>query len=99
MSPEIAEPAPAVTGIAIMNRALARARYAAGNQYVRYSSMPGRKPASVMPTRTRQKYNDSALVANKVAVEATPQAIMIVPIQRRAPIRARAMLLGTPQAM
>ena len=61
--------------------------------------MPGRKPASVMPTRTRQKYRDCALVANIVAVDARPQAIMIVPIQRRAPIRAKARLLGTPHAI
>ncbi|MNO90099.1 hypothetical protein D3C76_815990 [compost metagenome] len=99
ISPEIADPKPAVNGIAIMNRALARARYAAGNQNVRYSSTPGRKPASVIPTRIRSRYRLLASVAKSVAVEASPQAIIRLPIHLRAPTLAKAMLLGIPQAI
>ncbi|MNP14403.1 hypothetical protein D3C76_1067250 [compost metagenome] len=99
MAPDKIEPKPAVNGMAIMNSALARARYAAGNQNVMYNSTPGRNPASVIPTNARNQYRLAASCANRVAVDASPQAIIRLPIQRRAPSFARAMLLGMPQAM
>jgi len=61
--------------------------------------MPGRKPASVTPTSTRNTYSVPGLVANIVAVDASPHAIMIVPIHRRAPTRASTTLLGMPHAI
>jgi hypothetical protein len=41
------------TGIETMKIAMIRARYAAGNQYVRKSTTPGKKPASAAPSRRR----------------------------------------------
>lgn len=61
--------------------------------------MPGRKPASVTPTNTRSRYKVPGLLANRVAVDAMSQAIMMVPIHLLAPIRAKAILLGMPKAM
>jgi hypothetical protein len=40
-------------GSATMNVLTIRARVAAGNQYVRYRIMPGKKPASATPSRKR----------------------------------------------
>ena len=41
------------TGAAIMNSAPVRARSDAGIQYVKYRTIPGKNPASAIPSRTR----------------------------------------------
>ena len=61
--------------------------------------MPGRKPASVTPTRKRSAYRLAGPLANRVAVEASPQAIIMLPIHLRAPMWASTILLGMLQAM
>ncbi len=41
------------TGMAVMNRETARPRSREGNQAMKYSSIPGKKPASAVPSSTR----------------------------------------------
>ena len=56
--------------------------------------MPGKKPASATPSRKRSAYQLCGPVTNAVAAEMMPQLIMIRAIQRLAPNRYSAMLLG-----
>ncbi len=83
------------TGAAIMKSAPVLARSEAGNQYVKKSSMPGNSPASAMPRITRAAMKPVPLRTNMVAIETTPQPIMIRAIHRRAPTRSMIRLLGT----
>ena len=53
ISVETTEPSAVEIGMAVMNNAVIRARCDAGNQYVRYRMMPGKKPASATPSRNR----------------------------------------------
>ena len=57
--------------------------------------MPGKKPASATPSRKRSTYSTPSLGTNAIAAAMIPQVIMIRAIQRRAPNRCRARLLGT----
>ena len=56
--------------------------------------MPGKKPASAMPSRTRAALNVHSPVTNIMPMETSPQPIMMRAIQRRAPTRSRTRLLG-----
>ncbi|MNN45873.1 hypothetical protein D3C81_1602280 [compost metagenome] len=85
--------------MASRNHALARARYSAGNQKVRYTRTPGRKPASVIPTRTLSTYRLVGPVANMVADEARPHATMMVAIHRLTPTMSSITLLGRTNTM
>ncbi|MNH24282.1 hypothetical protein D3C76_1092010 [compost metagenome] len=53
IQPENGPPSSPDTGIADMNRAMMRPRRAAGNQRERYSTTPGKKPASAAPVSRR----------------------------------------------
>ncbi|MNJ74886.1 hypothetical protein D3C77_718870 [compost metagenome] len=64
---------------------------------MRYTKIPGRKPASVMPTIIRNRYRLVGPVANSVQVEAMPHSTMMVAIQRRAPTIPSMILLGMPK--
>ena len=52
-SPETGAPITAENGTAAMNKPTIRARYAAGNHSVRKKMMPGKNPASAIPSSTR----------------------------------------------
>ncbi len=60
IAPEIGSPRMPAIGIAAMNIAMMRVRCPAGyqyvryNQYVRYSMMPGNKPAFAIPSSERR---------------------------------------------
>ena len=56
--------------------------------------MPGKKPASAMPSSVRAAMNDQTSATSMVAVETRPQLIMIRAIQRRAPTFSSRRLLG-----
>lgn len=94
-SDERVEPTALDTGTATMNRAVAFARCLAGNQNVRYRMMPGKKPASAIPSRNRRTISAVSSGTNATAVLRTPQVIMMRASQRRPPNRLSAMLLGT----
>ncbi|MNJ03337.1 hypothetical protein D3C73_1636150 [compost metagenome] len=64
---------------------------------MRYTRIPGRKPASVIPTIIRSTYRLVGPVANRVQVEAMPHSTMMVAIQRRAPTIPSIILLGIPK--
>ena len=95
MAPEIIAAAAFEPGAARYKVATTRARYTAGNQYVKYSRTPGKKPASATPSRKRTTRKLRKPVMNIMAPDATPQVIMMRAIQTRAPIRCRMTLLGT----
>ncbi len=53
MVPEIGALTICAVGVAMMNAATAFARALMGNQWVRYTIMPGKNPASARPKRNR----------------------------------------------
>ncbi|MNH17433.1 hypothetical protein D3C79_771050 [compost metagenome] len=53
IQPENGPPSSPETGIADMNKAMIRPRRVAGNQRERYSTIPGKKPASAAPVNRR----------------------------------------------
>ncbi len=53
IAPDSGEPIAVEIGAAAMNHAAATARCFAGNHRLRYRMMPGKKPASAMPSRKR----------------------------------------------
>jgi len=53
MAPDIGPARMPAMAVALMKRAMMRPRRAFGYQYVRYSSTPGKKPASNTPSRKR----------------------------------------------
>ena len=56
--------------------------------------MPGKNPASAIPSSARAAMNDQTSVTNMVAIDTSPHPIRIRAIQRRAPTRSRSRLLG-----
>ena len=56
---------------------------------------PGKKPASATPSRNRSDRNDAVPAVHAIAPETRPQEIMMRAIQRLAPKRSSARLLGT----
>ena len=50
---DIGPPTTPASAVAVMNDAIVRARSAAGNHCVRYSTMPGKNPASARPSTKR----------------------------------------------
>ena len=52
-APETGPPTTPASAIAVMKSEIALPRSRAGNQYVRYKIMPGKKPASATPSRKR----------------------------------------------
>ncbi len=60
--------------------------------------MPGVNPASATPSNRRAELNDHLSKTNPVPSAITPQAMVIEPNQRRAPIRWKAMLAGMPHS-
>jgi hypothetical protein len=56
--------------------------------------MPGVKPASAMPSRKRASAKLLGPTTKAVAIEITPQEIMMREIHMRAPKRCSARLLG-----
>ena len=95
ISVETTEPSAVEIGMAVMNSAVIRARCDAGNQYVRYRMMPGKKPASATPSRNRSTMSTVAFGAKAIAVATMPQVTRMRAIQRRAPKRCSMRLLGT----
>ena len=61
--------------------------------------MPGKNPASAIPRSTRAPYSQPASGTKAMRVATSPQLTMIRAIQRRAPNRCRARLLGTSNRM
>ena len=57
--------------------------------------MPGKKPASAMPSRKRTAWKPSGPVTNSVQAETIPHVTMMRAIHLRAPKRCSARLLGT----
>ena len=57
--------------------------------------MPGKKPASAMPSRKRTTPKLVVPVTKAVAAAKMPQVIMMRAIQMRAPTFSRMTLLGT----
>ncbi|CAB4907110.1 unannotated protein [freshwater metagenome] len=53
IAPATGAPRALEAGSAIMNSPVSRTRTERGNQKVRYSMIPGKNPASAMPSRTR----------------------------------------------
>ncbi len=53
IQPESGPPTTPATGMPIMKSAFMRPRRVPGYQYVRYSTMPGKNPASATPSRKR----------------------------------------------
>src|SRR5215471_4406743 len=95
MSPETGAPRTLVMGNAAMNSAIAWACSRWRNQYVRYKTIPGKKPASATPSMKRAKYSWPMLVRNPVSIATAPQLINMRAIQTRAPILCSNRLLGT----
>ncbi len=83
------------TGIAAVNSATVVASSRARNQYVRYTMMPGKKPASATPSSKRSAYSCVALCTNAEPMATSPHVTRIRAIQRRAPKRLSMRLLGT----
>ncbi len=95
--PEIGEPIMLATGMPTRNAAVARARQGPGNQVGEADTHPGVKPASAIPSNNRAAEKPSAPATNEVRAEINPQVITMRAIQRRAPKRCKARLLGISQ--
>jgi hypothetical protein len=72
-------------GVAMMSVAVARARSREGNQCVRYTIIPGKKPASATPSKKRRVKNCTGDPMNAMAPATMPQAIIDAVMSLRAP--------------
>jgi hypothetical protein len=57
--------------------------------------MPGKNPASAIPSKKRSAKKEMGPVTSAIMPEMMPQVIMMRAIQILAPMRIRIMLLGT----
>ncbi len=95
IQPPVRLPRIIAIGWASARVAMARPRSLPRYQNVRYSSRPGKRPASAMPRAIRAMYRCVTLSTNPVTTVTRPQLMAIRASHSRAPTFFSMMLLGT----